>query len=139
MTSAEPGRKAPYAADLRWQIIWQRIGMEPFYQKIASDLNVTLGTVYHINCHFIETGDVMPKKVSQHSELRSLSHSDEQFIIGLICDGPSYYLSELCHTVEDVCGKWVFPCTVCKVIAKHGFTRKKLQHVIKQRSLQYRG
>ena len=48
MTSAEPGRKAPYAADLRWRIIWQRIGMELSYWKIASNLNVALGTVYHI-------------------------------------------------------------------------------------------
>ena len=139
MTSAEPGRKAPYAADLRWRIIWQRIGMELSYRKIASNLNVALGTVCHINRRFIDTGDVMPKKVSQRTELRSLSHSDELFIIGLICDSPSYYLSELCHAVEDVCGKRVSPSTVCKVIRKHGFTRKKLQHVAKQRSLQYRG
>ena len=139
MTSAEPGRKAPYAADLRWRIIWQRIGMELSYRKIASNLNVALGTVYHINRRFIETGDVMPNKLSQRTELRSLSHSDELFIIGLICDSPSYYLSELCYAVEDVCGKRVSPSTVCKVIHKHGFTRKKLQHVAKQRSLQYRG
>ena len=124
MTSAEPGRKAPYAADLRWRIIWQRIGMELSYRKIASNLNVALGTVYHINHRFIETGDVMPNKLSHRTELRSLSHSDELFIIGLICDSPSYYLSELCYAVEDVCGKRVSPSTVCKVIHKHGFTRK---------------
>ena len=51
MTYAEPGRKAPYAADLRWRIIWQR--MELSYQKIASNLNVALGTVYHINRRFV--------------------------------------------------------------------------------------
>ena len=81
----------------------------------------------------------MPSELSQRTELRSLSHSDELFIIGLICDSASYYLSELCYTVEDVCGKRISPSTVCKVIHKHGFTRKKLQHVAKQKSLQYCG
>ena len=139
MTSAEPGRKAPYAADLRWRIIWQRIGMELSYRRIAANLNVALGTVYRINRHFVETGDVMPRKVPQRTNLRSLSHSDELFIIGLIIESPSHYLSEICHALEEVCGKPVSPATVCKVIHKHGFTRKKLQHVAKQRSLQYRG
>ena len=115
MTSAEPHRKTPYAADLRWRIIWQRIGMEFSYRRIAAYLNVALETVYHINRRFIETGDVMPKKASQHTELRSLSHSDELFIIGLIFDSPSHYLSELCHAVKDICGKRVSPATVCKL------------------------
>ena len=26
--SAEPGRKAPYSNDIRWHVVWQRIGME---------------------------------------------------------------------------------------------------------------
>ena len=138
MTSAEPGRKTAYAADLRWRIVWQRIGMELSYRSIAANLNVAVGTVHHIYRRFIETGDVLPKKV-QRTELRSLNHFDELFVIGLIIDSPSQYLSELCHAIEDVCGKQVSPSTVCKIIHKHGFTRKKLQHVAKQRSLQYRG
>ena len=139
MTSAEPGRKAPYAADLRWRMIWQRIGMELSYRNIAANLNVALGTVHHINSLFMETGDVIPRRVPSREELRSLSHSDELLIMGLIIDSPSKYLSELCSAIEDVCGKRVSPSTVCKIIHKHGFTRKKLQHVAKQRSLLYRG
>ena len=62
-------------------------------------------------------------------------------IIGLIIESPSLYLhvSELCQAVEDVYGKCISPSAVCKVIHKHGFIRKKLQHAAKQRSLQYRG
>ena len=56
-------------------------------------------------------------------------------MMSLIIDNPSKYLSELCNAIEDVCGKRVSPSTV---IHKHGFTRKKLQHVAKQRSLLYR-
>ena len=136
MTSAEPGRKAPYAADLRWRMIWQRIGMELPYRTIASNLNVALGTVYHVNHLFLETGDVLVKPAPQTADVRTLSHSDELYIIGLIIDSPSFYLSELCHAIGDVCGKSISPSAVCKIIHKHGFTRKKLQHAAKQRSLQ---
>ena len=139
MISAEPHRKAPYAADLRWRMVWQRIGMELPYRTIAENLNVGLGTVYHINRLFLKTGDVLAKPAPQRIALRTLNHSDELFIMGLIIDSPSLYLSELCHAVEDVCGKCISPSAVCKVIHKHGFTRKKLQHAAKQRSLQYRG
>ena len=124
MTSAEPGRKAPYSPDLRWRMVWQRIGMDLSYRKIASNLNVALGTAHNINHLFRKTGDVVPQKIPQRNELRILSHSDELFIIGLIIESPSYYLSELCHAIEDVCGKQVSPATVCKIIHKHGFTRK---------------
>lgn len=110
--------------------------MELPYRTIAKNLNVALGTVYHI---FLVTGDVLAKPAPQRTALRTLSHSDELFIMGLIIDSPGLYLSELCHAVEDVCGKCISPSAVCKVIHKHGFTRKKLQHAAKQRSVQYRG
>ena len=90
---------------------------------------------------FLETGDVLAKPTPQKIDLRMLNHSDELFITGLIIDSPSFYcdLSELCHAIEDVCGKSISPSAVCKIIHKHGFTHKKLQHAAKQRSLQYHG
>ena len=124
--SAEPRRKAPYAADLRWRIVWQRLGMGLSYRTIATNLNVALGTVHRINRRFEESGDVQPKQVPQRSGLRILSHSDELFIIGLIIESPSLYLREICHAIEDLCGKIVSPSTICKIIHNHGFTHKKL-------------
>ena len=90
MTSAEPRRKAPYAADLRWRMVWQRIGMELPYRTIAKNPNVALGTVYHINRLFLDTGDVLAKPAPQRTALRTLNHSDELFIIGLIIVHCSY-------------------------------------------------
>ena len=60
MTSAEPGRKAPNSRDLRWRMVWQRIGINLSYSKIASNLNVALGTAHNINHLFRKTGDVVP-------------------------------------------------------------------------------
>ena len=114
MTSAEPRRKTPYAADLRWRMVWQRIGMELPYRTIAKNLNVALGTVYHINRLFLDTGDVLAKPAPQRTALRTLNHSDELFIIGLIIDSPALYLSELCHAVEDV-AMWKMYFSICCV------------------------
>jgi hypothetical protein len=36
--TAEPGRKRAYDKDLRWRIVYQRIGMNYTYQRIAQNL-----------------------------------------------------------------------------------------------------
>lgn len=66
----------------------------------------------------------MPKKY-----LSGQNWGNELFIVGMIIDRPSHYL----------CYATLLWKSVCKTIQKHGLTRKKLQHVAKQRSLQYRG
>jgi hypothetical protein len=83
------------------------------YRTIAENLNVALGTVYHINSLFLKTGEVLAKQAPKRTALRTLNHSDELFIMALIIDSPSLYLSELCHAVEDVCGKCISPSAVC--------------------------
>ena len=49
------------------------------------------------------------------------------------------YLGEVCRKVEDVTSKKVSSSTVCRIIQRHGFTRKKIQQVALQRSIAYRG
>ena len=92
MVSAEPGRKAPYSVDLRWRIVWQRIGINFEFRKIACNLNVSLGTVYNIYKQFSLTGDVTLKQQPLRRNYRSLDHADELFILGVILDTPSTYL-----------------------------------------------
>ena len=38
--SAEPNRKRAYSSDIRWRIVYQRVGMELTYPKIATNLNI---------------------------------------------------------------------------------------------------
>ena len=139
MSSAEPSRRAPYSGDLRWRVVWQRIAMELPYRKIASNLNIATGTAVNIYRRFCNTGKVEHSKQPQRLNARALTNTDELFIIGLVLDNPSYYLSEMCQLLLEVIGKEVNSSTICRVIQKHGFTRKKIQHVAKQRSLIYRG
>jgi len=138
MTSCEPMRRAPYASDLKWRIVWQRIGMEHSYRSIAAKLNVGLGTVYNTLKRFRNTGDVI-RAQSSSSRAAIMNHWTEMSIIQIVIEHPGYYLQETCQAIEQLCGQRVSPATVCRVIRRHGFTRKKLNHTAKQRSAKYRG
>ena len=71
--SNEPGRKAPYSSDLRWRVVWQRIGMELAFRKIADNLCLSLGTVHNHFKRFQLTGEVAPANVSSRESTRALS------------------------------------------------------------------
>ena len=53
----------------------------------------------------------------------------ELFIIGYVLEHPSIYLDEVCKVVEDVRGIRVSESTMCRLIRRHGVTRKKIQQV----------
>jgi hypothetical protein len=56
----------------------------------------------------------------------------------MVLDNPSLYLSEICTAIKDVTGTVVVPSTVCKLLGKFGFSRKKIQHIALQRNLSQR-
>lgn len=60
-------------------------------------------------------------------------------VIALICENPAVYLGEICSKIKDTTGLTVSGSTVCKLIHRLGFTRKKLMKIASQRSLEYRG
>ena len=76
-TTAEPGRRRPYDIDLRWRIVYQRIGMYLTYSKIALNLNVSTATAQRVYVKFEHTGHVDPvssdrratRKFDEHQEL----------------------------------------------------------------------
>lgn len=137
--SAEPCRKAPYSSDLRWRVVWQRIGMELSFRKIADNLCLSLGTVHNHFKRFQLTGEVAPAKVSSRESTRALSEHDELTVVGLLLEDPSMYLSDVCQKIMMLTGIEVSPATICRIIHRNGFTRKKLHHVALQRSVECRG
>ncbi len=70
---------------------------------------------------------------------RVLSPYNEQIIIGLLFENPCLYLGEICQKIEHIAGLKVSTSTVCRIIQRHGFTRKKVQQVALQRCSEYRG
>lgn len=102
--SAEPGRKTPYSPDLRWRIVYQRIGMNLFYKEIAANLNVAASTVHRIYKRFENTGGVSPRRSKSRSQLRKLTTQEELHVIGIVLDNPSIYLSENMPYFRGDCG-----------------------------------
>ena len=135
--SAEPGRKAPYGDDIRWRVVWQRTAMELTFREISKNLNVSIGTAYNIFKLFENTGSVSPTKPDRE-DTRILTGHEELCIVGLLLDNPALYLREVCQ-VFDVSSIVVSEPTVCRIIHRHGFTRKRIQKIASQRRSQYRG
>ena len=137
MTSAEPGRRAPYSADLRWRIVWQRIGMERSFRMIAQSLNISVGTAFNVFRIFEVTGEIEPKHRKYSGNI--VDNSTNLTILAIVLEKPSLYLSEIIQQIYDCTGKKICPSTLCGIMHKHGITRKKIQQVAIQRSDQYRG
>jgi transposase len=136
--SCESGRRAPYASDLRYRIVWQRYGMDLQYRAIARNLSISLGTAYNICKRFEITGEVTPK-LSCRTNTRILSSHDELIVIGILLNDPSQYLAEVCELISTMLGICISPSTVCRVLQRNGLTRKRIQQVALQRSDEYRG
>ena len=96
--SAEPGRKAPYSRDIRWRVVWQRIGMELEFRDIAKNLCLSVGTVHDHFKRFEDTGDVLPIPIQGGK--RILNDNQELLLIGLLLDNPALYLNEVCQKIE---------------------------------------
>ena len=79
--SAEPGKTVAYSDDLRWRVVWQRLGKEKPFRDIAESLNIGLGTVHNIWRLFEHSGQVTAKK-SQPME-RVLDEHSEFLILGI--------------------------------------------------------
>ena len=139
MTSAEPGRKAPYSSDIRWRVVWQRIGMELPFRDIARNLCLSLGTVHNHFKRFEATGNVEPLSLSTRDSIRSLNDQQELIIVGLLLENPALYLSEVCQMITQATGIHISPPTACRIIYRHGLTRKKIRQVALQRSVEQRG
>ena len=98
-----------------------------------------IGTAYRVYARFLCTGDVAPCNRSKRPESGELDAHHKLFTIALICNNPTLYLQELCHVISEVTNVTVSASTVCHVLQRNGFTRKKVQQAAKQQSITYRG
>ena len=139
-TSAEPGRKMAYSRDIGWRVVWQKIGMGLTFRQIAARLQIATGTAHRIFMRFRETGDVSPtsRRAQPRLGCRKLDDLHEVYILGLVADNPGLYLSEIARSISDATNVVVDGSTVCRVLHRNGYTRKKIVQVAKQRCTEYR-
>ena len=134
--SVEPTRRAPYSNDLRWRIVWQRIALDLGYQEIARNLNISTGIAYNIFKLFESTGEVDSKQPAQHEHKLDSHH--ELYIVGFVLHFPTLQLSELVDRVSEISGMLISTSTMCRLLVRYRFTRKKVQQVALQRPLDLR-
>lgn len=75
--SAEPGRKKAYQAALRWRVVYQKVGMNLSFKRIARNLNIAISTAHGIYKLFERTGKADPSTRSTREELRKLNKQNE--------------------------------------------------------------
>ena len=93
--SAEPNRKKAYQADLRWRIVYQKIGMNLSYQQIATNLNIAASTAHRTYSLFVQTGNVDPAPHSRREEQHKLDERSELYVVGIVLNNSAMYLEEI--------------------------------------------
>ena len=137
--SAEPLWTAAYSSDIGWRVVWLRISQECCFREISKRLQIGVGTAHRLFKRFELTGDVRPMGQSLRLDTRKLDGHHELYILGLIAENPGVNLQEICAKVEEATHVSVSGSTICRVLARNGFTRKKIMQVAKQRSIEFRG
>lgn len=109
-----------YMVDIRWRVVYQRIGMGLHFSIIAKQLNIATSTAHRIYHQFEHSGDVEPVHHGFRHELRTLDEQNELLVIGLIMESPSLYLEELCKEVQFL--------TITISYGRYCITSNNLQH-----------
>ena len=109
------------------------------YKEIAARLGIGMGTAYRLYMRFVKTGDVAKTKQPERPDSRKIDYHHELYIIALIHENPAIYLREVCAKIAEATGVSVSGTTVCKILHKNGFSRKKLTKIALQRSIDHRG
>ena len=138
--SAEPGRRKAYSSDIRWRIIYQRVGMGLTFPDIARRLNIALSTAHRIFSIFECNGTVEPAtRNTSRLQMRVLDQTGELYVIGLILHSPTLYLGEIVKLIKDNLGVDLSAATICRLLKRYGHTRKKVRQVAQQRCAALRG
>lgn len=103
------------------------------YREVAGNLNVDPSTVSRVVARFECTGSVDTKPRS--GAPCKLSTFDEFLIIDTILEKPSSFLYEIQRLVT---GTDVTEATICRVLKKNNFSRKKLRHIAIQQNASLR-
>ena len=127
-----------YSKDIGWRVVWKRIGLEMKFKDISKELNIAASTAHKIYHRFEQTGSVSATPPGSRPDCRKLDELHELFVIALVAENPCISLQEMCNKIEEATGLLIAGSTVCRVLKRNGYTRKQIQTVARQRSVDYR-
>ena len=116
--SSEPNRRGPYSANLRWKVVYQRLGQSLSLNRIVHNFSLSIETVHNILEHFTTTGEIDAKAQGTRLGSRKLSASEEMFVVGLVLDRPFIYLQEICDDVLSQIGVVVSVPNICRLLKR---------------------
>lgn len=79
------------------------------FREIASRLQIGVGTAHRIYTRFVDTGEVSPAPRRPRPDSRKLDDLHELFIIAIIAENPTLYLSEICSKIYEITNVTVLP------------------------------
>ena len=139
MTSAEPARTSAYSGDIAIRVVWQRLGMGMTFRDIAKRLQIGVGSAHRLYRRFSEKGNFDRAERSSRRHTRKLDEFHELYIIGLLMENPGLYLDEIKLKIKEATRVTVSGSTICRVLQRNGYTRKKILQVARQRCTEFRG
>lgn len=133
------GRTAPYSEDLRWRIIWQRVGMKLRVQEVAHNLGIHASTVVRITQLFLATGDVKKRLYPKDARpFLKLTSPVKLYILHTVLEHPEMYLRELQVELNVTTGVQLGLPSLSMFLKECNFSRQKMQLVAKQRDEELR-
>ena len=127
MTSYEPQRSSSYSKDLRWRMVYQRLGLGLTFKTIGNNLGVDSSTVHRAVERYLSTGDLEKKKYDASGLKRKLTDEMKYFIIHVVLDNPGIMLHEVQKEINDAFTTDVSEGTICKALHQLNFCRKKMR------------
>ena len=113
--------------------------MEMTYKDIGKGLHIAPSTAHQIFKQFKATGNVDQQKMRCRYDCRKYDMDHEFLLVGLLMENPAMYLHKICNYIEKVSGLRVAASTICRILQRNGYTRKKIQALALERSAEYRG
>ena len=126
MSSYEPGRTCAYSKDMRWRMVYQRLGMGLSLKMIGENLGVDQSTVHRTVELFLKLGDVEKKKYEGNNVRRKVTDEVRYFIIHTVLDNPGIMLHEIQNEVSTAFDMEIAESTICQVLHRLNFSRKKM-------------
>ena len=84
MSSYEPGRTCVYSKDLRWRMVYQRLGMGLSLKMVGENLGVDQSTIHRTVELFLKLGDVEKKKYEGNNVRRKVTDEVRYRRLGLL-------------------------------------------------------
>ena len=131
-TSIEPSRVRAYHDDLKWRMVYQQEALHN-YTIIAKNLGVDTATVWRTVQRFEKTGSVSKKQYTRDSLPRKVNKMINLVVLHIVLENPGIYLREIQSKVEHLTGSDLLLSTICHLLHKQHFSRKKMKLIARQR------